>query len=60
MCRFKENVKEFLLEVVLPALFGAGNALGKLADTLDVYGPVIEKIQLFADITANIGEVKSL
>jgi phage-related protein len=70
MRRFKGKVEKFkqslqsdkktIPEAVLTAASGADNALDKLTDTLDVFGPVIEKIKVFADITAKIGEVKSL
>jgi cell fate (sporulation/competence/biofilm development) regulator YmcA (YheA/YmcA/DUF963 family) len=58
--KFKKSDKKKIPEAVLTAASGADNALDKVADTLDVFGPVIEKIQVFADITAKIGEVNSL
>jgi hypothetical protein len=61
--KFKQNLKsdkKKIPEAVITAASGADNPLDKLTDTLDVFGPLIEKIQVFADITAKIGEVKPL
>jgi hypothetical protein len=60
---FKQNLKsdkKKIPEAVLTAASGADNDLEEVANTLDIFGPVIEKIQVFADITAKIGEVNSL
>jgi hypothetical protein len=57
--KFKSKKKNISEAVVMP-VSEADNDLDKLTDTSDVFGPVIEKIQVFAADTAEIDEVRAL
>jgi hypothetical protein len=52
--------KKNIAETVTVAASGTDNALDKLSDTLDKFGPLVDKIRVFADISTKIGEVSLL